>query len=277
MYDYQKSFVANVARVIDRSYSMRKPRIDILDMGCDITGQQTGQISALTSGTVVGINIPTNFPSIESQQAAGSKAKLIRMDATQLDFPDESFDVVISANVIEHVNNLQRFIQEAARVLKKGGVCYMETATIWTSGRGHHVMESMIKEHCPNETNYRDDGSVIPDWSHLYLTRQQMGQLLGRSLLPETCEYILHYLYDSNDLSKVGWRDIKHFFEDAFPFVKLSPFELPSIDLSKKPMDNNDDYAVYGFSVCGRKRPETWAQRHLFWRLRKAGLKCNEN
>ena len=41
-------------------------------------------------------------------------------DFHHLEFPDESFDVAFT-NAVDHVYDLRRFLQEAARVLKRGG------------------------------------------------------------------------------------------------------------------------------------------------------------
>ena len=177
--DYQVRFVQNVARVLGGNFLRRCPAVRVLDMGCDCSGRQLAVISQLVRGEVVGINIPEGFPSPTAVATAGDRVRLLRMDGMQLDFPDASFDVVISANVIEHVPNVARFVAEAARVLKPGGICYMETAPVWTSARGHHLMESMVAENIPEEAGYRDDGSVIPEWGHLSMTREQMAEAIG--------------------------------------------------------------------------------------------------
>jgi ubiquinone/menaquinone biosynthesis C-methylase UbiE len=42
-------------------------------------------------------------------------------DATALEFPDETFDFVVAVQVYSFVPNVARAIEEAARVLRKGG------------------------------------------------------------------------------------------------------------------------------------------------------------
>jgi ubiquinone/menaquinone biosynthesis C-methylase UbiE len=46
------------------------------------------------------------------------------MDATQMDFPDNTFDVVITNQDYEFVNDAQKLMDEIFRVLKPGGVCF---------------------------------------------------------------------------------------------------------------------------------------------------------
>ena len=45
----------------------------------------------------------------------------------QVDFPDGSFDCVISFQVIEHIRRDEEFVREVSRVLRKGGVFVVST------------------------------------------------------------------------------------------------------------------------------------------------------
>jgi ubiquinone/menaquinone biosynthesis C-methylase UbiE len=51
----------------------------------------------------------------------------MRGDATQFPFHDESFDVVVSSQVLEHVKDYQKFLREARRVLRPGGTALFAT------------------------------------------------------------------------------------------------------------------------------------------------------
>lgn len=51
----------------------------------------------------------------------GLESKLQRVDAEELPFPDDTFDVVYSWGVIHHSENPERIIAEIRRVLKPGG------------------------------------------------------------------------------------------------------------------------------------------------------------
>jgi len=270
--DYQIRFLHAVQRVLAANWLRRRPCIRLLDMGCDCSGRQLAEISRYIRGTAVGINIPESFPTDSARATAGQNVELIRMDGMQLQFPDASFDMVVSANVIEHVPDPVQFIREAARVLKPDGVCYLETAPVWTGPRGHHVMESMIAENCPWETNFRDDGSIIPDWSHLSLSRDAMATAIGTKVHPETRDYILHYLYDSGDLNRTPWSVISNCLREAFPITSIHAGRLPAAETQQMPTDGGEDYRVYGFHAICRHQQQNWLSRRLFWRLRRIGL-----
>jgi SAM-dependent methyltransferase len=51
----------------------------------------------------------------------GLKASILRMDAEQLEFDDDTFDLIWSWGVIHHSANTGRILQEMRRVLKPGG------------------------------------------------------------------------------------------------------------------------------------------------------------
>jgi ubiquinone/menaquinone biosynthesis C-methylase UbiE len=264
--------VENVRRVIAANFLRRNPCIRILDAGCDTSGRQLWYLKQLTRGEVVGINIPQDFPTAEAVAIAGPGSSMIRMDGMNLTFPDESFDLVVSANVMEHVADTQAYISECARVLKPNGVAYFETAPIWTSARGHHIHEDMVKENCPSEKNYRNDGSIIPDFSHLVLTQSEMRYVLTKKLLPKTCDYILSYLYQSDDLNKTPWSVINAAFRDTFPHIKIHHWDVNQPDAACQPPDDAEDHSVFGFAATGRKQKQNGIARRLIWRLRRIGL-----
>ena len=58
-------------------------------------------------------------------------------DGHVLPFASDTFDVVFSSNVLEHVADPERFIKESIRVTKPGGIVYV-SYTVWLSPYGGH-------------------------------------------------------------------------------------------------------------------------------------------
>jgi SAM-dependent methyltransferase len=87
-----------------------------LEVGCG-TGMITGSLLPLVRKLSV-VDISTKLA-----QAVGSRFGIDwkAMDACDLQFPNDSFDLVVSSECIEHTSNPKKALQEMARVLKSGG------------------------------------------------------------------------------------------------------------------------------------------------------------
>lgn len=95
---------------------------------------------ALDLGSGCGANLKVlskYFPSVvasdisvrileESRQSLES-AKYVVSDVEDLPFLAESFDVVVSTEVLEHIPNLEQAVRESWRVLRKGGYLIVST------------------------------------------------------------------------------------------------------------------------------------------------------
>lgn len=80
-------------------------------------------------------------------------------DVYSLPWGDDSFDIVVSSDVIEHLDDVGKYISEIKRVLKKGGVCVLSTpiritekpldsehVVEWFEGEYHDLIESLFIE-----------------------------------------------------------------------------------------------------------------------------------
>ena len=72
---------------------------------------------------MTGIDITENMihEAKENVKAAGLSADLMTMDCHNLNFPDETFDMVICRNITWTLDDPQKAYKEWLRVLKKGG------------------------------------------------------------------------------------------------------------------------------------------------------------
>jgi len=89
-----------------------------LDIGCQ-NGWTTDRYAQLTGLEWVGID-----PALEEQKKSPNGIDLYPGFSNKLDFPDDSFDVAMLANVYEHIFPEDRVasFQEMRRVLRPGGV-----------------------------------------------------------------------------------------------------------------------------------------------------------
>jgi 2-polyprenyl-3-methyl-5-hydroxy-6-metoxy-1,4-benzoquinol methylase len=101
-----------------------------IDAGCG-DGRYLAALPALgpVPGRVVGTDIAESILETARRacDAAGVDAELVRANLEQLPFPDASFDVVVCAQVIEHLLDARAGLHELARVLRPGGTLLLTT------------------------------------------------------------------------------------------------------------------------------------------------------
>jgi 2-polyprenyl-3-methyl-5-hydroxy-6-metoxy-1,4-benzoquinol methylase len=96
-----------------------------LDDGCG-TGYGTGHLSNYTA-EIMGVDKSTSAIKFANKYFKTEKCCFKQMDSTNLKFEDESFEAVISFDVLEHIpqEKQEKFILEIARVLKNDGAAYV--------------------------------------------------------------------------------------------------------------------------------------------------------
>lgn len=88
---------------------------------------------AREGAAVVGIDLDSQAARRARQRYAGPSFAC--MDVTSLGFQDETFDLVVSQDTLEHVEDDSCFVREVCRVLRRGGVFVVFTphATVHTT------------------------------------------------------------------------------------------------------------------------------------------------
>ena len=106
-----------------------------------------------------------------------------RGDATHLDFPDESFDAVVSNYVYHNIpGDRQAYLLETLRVLKKGGMFAIHD--IFSKAK-YGVMQAFVKK--LKDMGYADvrmidttDGSWITKWESVWMELSGSALLIGK-------------------------------------------------------------------------------------------------
>jgi len=96
-----------------------KPEDKILDIGC----ASDGLINYLSEGDKYGFDSLMDF--YLSNFYMPTDVKWIKGIGEELPFESEHFDIVISTNTLDHIQNPRKFLKETRRVLKKGGVLFL--------------------------------------------------------------------------------------------------------------------------------------------------------
>jgi ubiquinone/menaquinone biosynthesis C-methylase UbiE len=96
----------------------------VLDAGCG-AGIHLGQLAA--AGVHAAIGVDMGMPGLQNGKRNCANAFFIAADLVQLPFHDNTFDLIYSIDVIEHLECPLSALQEYQRVCKKGGHVFIQT------------------------------------------------------------------------------------------------------------------------------------------------------
>lgn len=123
----------------------------VLDLGCG-AGHGSNML-AKKYRKVVGVDISEDAVAYAKSNWALPNIEFVVGDSMNLFFPDNTFDVVASFEVFEHLTDWRKFLSEIKRVLKPNGLVYISTPnkTLYSPGtkkpiNPHHVFEMTIPE-----------------------------------------------------------------------------------------------------------------------------------
>lgn len=178
--------------------------LNVLDVGCG--GGFTCEYLAKRGAVVSGIDQSAKCITAAKEHALQSNLAIAYYNATAeaIPIPDETFDVVVCVDVLEHVADLSQTLTEIGRVLKPGGVFCFDTINrtlkskiimIWLLenilgeiDRGIHDWQKFIK---PSELSdslqhlgfehieikgFNVLGETLPDYLAIYQHYRKTGQ-----------------------------------------------------------------------------------------------------
>ncbi len=111
---------------------------------------------------LIGIDIDETAVVYAQQHLKHSTLQFQLGDAMNLAFPDDHFDLVICAQIYEHVPDARQMMAEIHRVLKPNGICYFAATNRFKIQEAHYHLPFL---------------SVIPRFlAHLYLRLAKKGR-----------------------------------------------------------------------------------------------------
>ena len=141
--DYQSRGYSSLLNFL-KKYNVSTKDIALLEHGSDVSGR-VGDLIAKQVKTYVGINCQFEGDDVARMKIGEPNAMYVGTCCKQLPFPDNTFDVVFSDNVLEHVEDVRLFINETFRVLKDNGLVLIMFDPVWTGPFGHHMHDDMVQ------------------------------------------------------------------------------------------------------------------------------------
>ena len=97
----------------------------VLDLGCN-NGYGSAMLSS-TAASVMGVDVSRSAIAAAQQTHSRENLTFQVIDGGRLPFDDNSFDMVVSCQVIEHISDTKAFLQEIIRVLRRDGSLFLTT------------------------------------------------------------------------------------------------------------------------------------------------------
>ncbi len=139
--DEIKESISTGENIMERSLSLIEgDGLSVLDVGCSwgplVFGAAcSGRIAHADGIEIEQLAVDLGNAVVKSKFCAPENAKKIRIDkglAEALPYDDGTFDLITCHTVIEHVEDVEKSLNEMARVLKPGGVLHLEAPNyIW--------------------------------------------------------------------------------------------------------------------------------------------------
>jgi len=155
---------------------------------------------------VVSISIDRAF----SRMVVSDNITTKYMNAGSTDFLDNSFDSIISIATIEHILDLPSVLKELHRVVKPGGIVYMQGGPLWSGSCGAHYNFWIgdVEYHFVRNR-------ILHDWEHLYAGPEGIIKRLTTLYPIEAIDKLLDMTYNADFINRSLHTDIIQNINDS--------------------------------------------------------------
>ncbi|MCR5262186.1 MAG: methyltransferase domain-containing protein [Candidatus Gastranaerophilales bacterium] len=138
------------------------------------------------------------FVNAEFKHQTEENGKITALNEKTLNLiEDNSVDLILGLEILEHINNLKNFFSEIKRVLKKGGKAELRGYPVWTNPLGHHIWLT-------GKYIYYEDTNPFKPWEHLTYSdkTETRNALLQKGINEDDAYEIARWIYDKTEISR---------------------------------------------------------------------------
>jgi ubiquinone/menaquinone biosynthesis C-methylase UbiE len=226
------------------SFPWIKDHSRILDIACG-NGFGSYILSKKTGGEVIGADISADTIADCSKRFQKENLKFREMDGTNIPYPDEYFDTVVSFETIEHTTEYRKMLKEFARVLKKDGTVIISTPNFIVNSP-----EGMVTNpYHTQEFTYEELKAILTEvFDQVKISGQEYARYKNLSLRNSIGKWIENILYLR------GFRKIPLSIQDLIMRILIKKNMYPSTE-DYRLTDNPGELLKCKtfFVVCRRK------------------------
>lgn len=137
----------------------------VVDLGCG-TGRTAAWLRAHGVPHIDGVDLTPEM--LAQAKTRGAHDHLVEADVTDTGLETGTYDLAIASLIDEHLADLGRFYEEAARLTRPGGLC------IVVAYHPHFIMTAGMPTHFT-----ADDGEDVAITTHLHLISDQINAALA--------------------------------------------------------------------------------------------------
>ena len=208
----------------NRKFSFQNKRV--LEIGSDLTLQTAQAILRMGATEVIAVN-PYFPPSVNS--TSSQITPICATGEDLYDIEDKSVDVVWGCAILEHIANLEPFINQTIRLLRDDGIYFLQGSPLWTAHDGHHTWFTH-----PGGRSYKfsENGNPYLPWEHLCLDSPEkiFISLANKNIPEQDIDSLINELLYSDSISRKTPTEIINVFsryKDFSMSVKRGYTTLP--------------------------------------------------
>jgi ubiquinone/menaquinone biosynthesis C-methylase UbiE len=212
----------------------------VLDCGCG-GGYGSDYLARNGAGVVVAVDLSAWAVDQAKISYKRENLQFMTMDVCDLKFKDQTFDVVISFQVIEHIKDYKKHLSEIKKVLKPEGIFIISTPNknITSCNREKPLFPFHLKEFCPEELS-----NLLSDYFREVC-------IMGQKTINE------YYLKEEAKYRK-SWRAkfiwFLSYFNPVIKIARLTPLKLknlftrpPKMRLKPEDLEISEKYSEDGY------------------------------